>query len=177
MVLFRSFTARFSARATPSMVLTRGLQTTRMVRQSSPVNAEELRKAAPTKIVYTRKGSVRSALFGLFFGATFASIFGASYLVEEIQKANVKLLSTVDDLYKETEKVRGYLKRIDELEKQMQVLESKMATKDHVSKVNDDMRRLYDQTSRDQLSLRAQIRDVEQDIHAALKSEGKTINL
>ncbi|KAJ1981904.1 hypothetical protein H4R34_001906 [Dimargaris verticillata] len=163
----------------------RGLATTRAVMYAAPSeavsgavqSATASVKPAPAKIVYTRKSSVRSALFGLFFGATFASIFGASYLVEEIQKANSKLLSTVNDLYSETEKVRGYLKRITELENEIKELQSQTATHNNLHKLREDMRKLYDQVSREQLSLRAQLRDVELDVNNALKNEGKGIQL
>ncbi|KAJ1650816.1 hypothetical protein IWQ61_008477 [Dispira simplex] len=160
----------------------RALHTNRLVRSANATvssktvgNVTESIKPATTKIVYTRKGSVRSALFGLFFGATFASIFGATYLVEEVQRANSKLLATVHDLYEETEKIRGYLKRITELEKELQRLQTQSASQTHLSNLREDMRKLYDQVNREQLSLRAQLRDVEQDVHKTLKDQGKAL--
>ncbi|KAJ1930116.1 hypothetical protein IWQ60_000590 [Tieghemiomyces parasiticus] len=162
------------------LAVARNVHTSRLVTEkaSEAISKAATAAAAPQPtVVVTRKSSVRSALFGLFLGATFASVFGASYLVEEIQKANVKLLTTVDELYKETEKVRGYLKRIGELEKEIDGLRGKIATKDDLENVKQDARRLYDQSSREQLSLRSQLRDVELDVQQALKEQGKSIDL
>jgi hypothetical protein len=98
---------------------------------------------------------------GFLFGFSLAASFAAYHLLEEYKRASAALQTSIDELRIGTEKVRvvidiqcttflhalqvsAHVRRIEAVEKDLKALSEASSTKDDISRVRTEMKKLYD---------------------------------
>ncbi|KAI8921466.1 hypothetical protein BC831DRAFT_477144 [Entophlyctis helioformis] len=96
--------------------------------------------AAPAqKVVVRRSGFIRGGLFGFLLGVSSAGAAAYVYLLDEYQQSSNSLLSGVDNLQKSTEKLKTHTGKIELLEKDLQAVPKKYATKSQVEDLRNEL--------------------------------------
>jgi len=114
-------------------------------------------------------GGFRGGLFGFLFGFSLASGLAAYHLLDEYKLASATLQASVDELQMSTRKVSEHVRRIEAVEKDLKALTEKSASREDVSKVRSEMKKLYDGLHIEFLDLRAHVWGIQQDLHSVLK--------
>ncbi|KAF8195550.1 hypothetical protein BJ912DRAFT_1141202 [Pholiota molesta] len=89
-------------------------------------------------------GGFRGGIVGFLFGFSLASSFATYHLLEEYQKASAALQASVDELKLSTEKVSAHVRRIEAVEKDLKALSDASASKEDISRVRTEVKKLYD---------------------------------
>jgi len=102
------------------------------------------------------------SIIGFLFGFSLASSFAAYHLLEEYQRASAALQTSVEELKVSTEKVSiagthtirplssllvqvsAHVRRIEAVEKDLKALTDTSASKEDVSRVRAEVKKLYD---------------------------------
>ncbi|KZT11890.1 uncharacterized protein LAESUDRAFT_733817 [Laetiporus sulphureus 93-53] len=155
-----------------SRVCGRLLSTSRVVRDA----------AAPTPNLGTvpaKKpvGAFRGGIVGFLFGFSLASSVAAYHLLEEYKLASAALQASVEELQLSTQKVSAHVRRIEAVEKELKALSDSSATKEDISRVRAEMKKLYDGLHVEFLDLRSYVWGIQQDVHALSKKESSSVRL
>ncbi|KAL0580997.1 hypothetical protein V5O48_000991 [Marasmius crinis-equi] len=114
-------------------------------------------------------GGFRGGIVGFLFGFSLASSFAAYQLLDEYKQASAALQASVEELKNSTEKVTAQVRRIEAVEKDLKALTSASATKDDISRVRAEVKKLYDGLHVEFLDLRTHVWGIQQDVHALSK--------
>ena len=99
-------------------------------------------------------------MIGFLFGFSLASSFAAYRLLDEYKQASASLQASVEELQQSTEKARHYLtsksipltflqvsahvRRIEAVEKDLKALTNSSASKDDLSRLRAEVKKIYD---------------------------------
>ncbi|OCH85745.1 hypothetical protein OBBRIDRAFT_814952 [Obba rivulosa] len=122
-------------------------------------------------------GAFRGGIVGFLFGFSLASSFAAYHLLDEYQRASAALQASVEELQQSTQKVASHIKRIEAVEKDLKALHDTSATKDDISRVRAEVKKLYDGLHVEFLDLRAHVWGIQQDVHSLSKKESSSVRL
>lgn len=104
----------------------------------------------------------RDRIVGFLFGFSLASSYAAYHLLDEYKQASAALQASVEELQLSTAKVRhchvmkftyhnvvirkvsAHIRRIEEVEKDLKALRESSSSKDDISRVRAEMKKLYD---------------------------------
>ncbi|KAL5524669.1 hypothetical protein ACEPAF_9814 [Sanghuangporus sanghuang] len=159
--------------------LTRRLPATAASRsfRSSVVIRAEATPAPNIGIVKQPKqpvGGFRGGIVGFLLGFSLASSFAAYHLLEEYKLASAQLQASVMELQASTEKVTAHIRRIEAVEKDLKALSDVSATKDDLSRVRAEVKKIYDGLEIEFLNLRQHVWGIQQDLHSLSKKENTT---
>ncbi|PPQ65861.1 hypothetical protein CVT26_000795 [Gymnopilus dilepis] len=107
----------------------------------------------------------RSQIVGFLLGFSLASSVAAYQLLDEYQKASAALQASVEELKLNTDKVSAHVRRIEAVEKDLKALADASASKDEISRVRAEVKKLYSGLHTEFLELRAHIWGIQQDVH------------
>jgi len=128
--------------------------------------------SAPSNSVFVRKkttGRFRGSVLGFLLGTTVAGIAGYSYLIQEYRSASEILMNSVEELQRSTVKISSYLKRIDELEKQVRRLNQDGVMQEDIEGLREEMKKIYDGLHIEHLELKTQVNDMDKDLAILIK--------
>ena len=83
-------------------------------------------------------------IIGFLFGFSLASSYAAYHLLDEYKAASAALQASVEELQASTAKVTAQVRRIEAVEKDLKALSQSSASKDDLSRVRAEMKKLYD---------------------------------
>ncbi|KAF8423716.1 hypothetical protein L210DRAFT_2135808 [Boletus edulis BED1] len=89
-------------------------------------------------------GGFRGGIIGFLFGFSLASAYAAYHLLDEYKTASAALQASVDELQASTAKVTAHVRRIEGVEKDLKTLSQHSASKDDLSRVRAEVKKLYD---------------------------------
>ncbi|TEB39762.1 hypothetical protein FA13DRAFT_1655296 [Coprinellus micaceus] len=146
---------------------------------SSVRRVEVQASPAPVTVVAQKKpiGGFRGGIVGFLFGFSLASSLAAYHLLDEYQRASAALQASVDELKISTEKVSSHVRRIEAVEKDLQALTNSSASKEEISKVRAEVKKLYDGLHVEFLDLRSHIWGIQQDVHKLSKKDATTLRV
>ncbi|EJF63175.1 hypothetical protein DICSQDRAFT_82590 [Dichomitus squalens LYAD-421 SS1] len=159
------------ARATRPRVSSRLLSTTRAVCEEASPN---LGSVPPAK---KPVGAFRGGIVGFLFGFSLASSLAAYHLLEEYKLASAALQASVEELQTSTQKVSAHVRRIEAVERELKALSESSATKEDISRVRAEVKKLYDGLHVEFLDLRAHVWGIQQDLHSLSKKEATTVRV
>ncbi|KAI0631996.1 hypothetical protein C8Q77DRAFT_1158680 [Trametes polyzona] len=148
------------------------LSTTRAVRQEAA--APNFGSVPPPK---KPVGAFRGGIVGFLFGFSLASSLAAYHLLEEYKLASAALQASVEELQTSTQKVSAHVRRIEAVEKDLKALTESAASKEDISRVRAEMKKLYDGLHVEFLDLRAHVWGIQEDVHALSKKNNSTVRL
>ncbi|KAF9554718.1 hypothetical protein CPC08DRAFT_712682 [Agrocybe pediades] len=122
-------------------------------------------------------GGFRGGIVGFLFGFSLASSYAAYHLLEEYQKASAALQASVEELKLSTEKVSAHVRRIEAVEKDLKALNDASATKEDISRVRTEVKKLYDGLHVEFLDLRTHVWGIQQDLHKLSKKESTEVRI
>ncbi|KJA21169.1 hypothetical protein HYPSUDRAFT_42284 [Hypholoma sublateritium FD-334 SS-4] len=122
-------------------------------------------------------GGFRGGIVGFLFGFSLASSFAAYHLLEEYQKASAALQASVEELKISTEKVSAHVRRIDAVEKDLKAMSDSSATKEDISRVRAEVKKLYDGLHVEFLDLRTHVWGIQQDLHKLSKKDSTEVRI
>ncbi|KAJ7601132.1 hypothetical protein C8J56DRAFT_1000075 [Mycena floridula] len=159
---------RCASSSRSSFALTaRGLNTTRVLRNEASVT----QNVGAPPVQKRPIGGVRGGIFGFLFGFSLASSYAAYHLLEEYKLASAALQASVEELKISTEKVSAHVRRIESVEKDLKALGLASASKEDISRVRAEMKKLYDGLHVEFLDLRAHVWGMQQDLHSLSKKD------
>ncbi|KDR82748.1 hypothetical protein GALMADRAFT_58361 [Galerina marginata CBS 339.88] len=158
-------------RVSPRVLQNRSVSSTSVVRNEVPANLGTI------QVQKKPIGGFRGGIVGFLFGFSLASSFAAYHLLEEYQKASAALQASVEELKLSTEKVSAHVRRIEAVEKDLKALSDASATKDDVSRVRIEVKKLYDGLHAEFLDLRAHVWGIQQDLHKLSKKESTEVRI
>ncbi|ETW81748.1 hypothetical protein HETIRDRAFT_318762 [Heterobasidion irregulare TC 32-1] len=165
-----------TGRHASSLVWARSFSTSRALREGSTANL-----GAPP-VQKKPVGGIRGGVIGFLFGFSLASSFAAYRLLDEYKQASAALQASVEELQRSTEqalssKISAHVKRIEAVEKDLKALSGSSASKDDVSRVRGEMKKIYDGLHIEFLDLRAFVWGMQQDVHALAKKESTSVRV
>jgi len=122
-------------------------------------------------------GGFRGGIVGFLFGFSLASSFAAYHLLDEYKQASSALQTSVLELQASTEKVTAHIRRIEAVEKDLRALSSSSASKDDLTQVRAEMKKIYDGLDIEFLSLRSHVWGMQKDLHALAKKDSSTVQV
>ncbi|KAH9480456.1 hypothetical protein JR316_0007056 [Psilocybe cubensis] len=148
-----------------------GIHTTAVARSeaTSTVGAVQVQKKPV--------GGFRGGIVGFLFGFSLASSFAAYHLLDEYQKASAALQASVEELKLSTEKVTAHVRRIESVEKDLKALADASATKEDISRVRTEVKKLYDGLHVEFLDLRAHVWGIQQDLQKLSQKESTAVRI
>ncbi|KAF8225889.1 hypothetical protein L208DRAFT_1304670 [Tricholoma matsutake] len=139
------------ARNLPRYVQTRLISTSRTLRNEAAPNL------GPTQPQKKPIGGFRGGIVGFLFGFSLASSFAAYHLLEEYQQASAALQSSVETLQLSTEKISAHMRRMEAIEKDLKALNQTSVSKDDISRVRAETKKLLDGLHVEFLDLRSHV--------------------
>ncbi|KAF4617540.1 hypothetical protein D9613_005912 [Agrocybe pediades] len=112
-------------------------------------------------------GGFRGGIVGFLFGFSLASSYTAYHLLEEYQKASAALQASVS----------AHVRRIEAVEKDLKALNDASATKEDISRVRTEVKKLYDGLHVEFLDLRTHVWGIQQDLHKLSKKESTEVRI
>ncbi|KZT19527.1 hypothetical protein NEOLEDRAFT_1077641 [Neolentinus lepideus HHB14362 ss-1] len=122
-------------------------------------------------------GGFRGGIIGFLFGFSLAASLAAYNLLDEYRQASAALQASVAELQLSTEKVSAHMRRIEAVEKDLKALSQTSASKEEVSKVRTEMKKIYDGLHVEFLDLRSHVWGIQQDVHALSKKESTSVRI
>ncbi|KAG2357596.1 hypothetical protein BDR07DRAFT_1419941 [Suillus spraguei] len=121
----------------------------------------------------------RSGAFGegFLFGFSLASAFAAYHLLDEYKIASAALQASVEELQASTEKVSAHVRRIEAVEKDLKALAQSSASKDDLSRVRAELKKVYDGLHIEFLDLRSHVWGMQQDLHSLAKKDATSVRV
>ncbi|WVO14494.1 hypothetical protein L204_102129 [Cryptococcus depauperatus] len=159
---------RLTPTARPAL---RQLSTTAYRRQQQ----EAVGTVGPAVTVKHPVGGFRGGILGFLFGFSCASALSIYYLQQETKVATGLLTASIEELQQGTGKITSHLDRLQTVEKELAAIKAHTATKEDVSKVRGEMKKVYDGLHLELLDLRAHVWGVEQDLQQVIKTESVKI--
>ncbi|KIK93096.1 hypothetical protein PAXRUDRAFT_829343 [Paxillus rubicundulus Ve08.2h10] len=151
----------------------RFLSTSRVLREEAVASPNLGTVSSPKKPV----GSFRGGIIGFLFGFSLASAFASYHLLDEYKAASAALQASVEELQASTEKVSAHVRRIEKVEKDLKALAQSSASKDDLSRVRTEVKKLYDGLHIEFLDLRSHVWGIQQDLHAIAKKEATSVRI
>ncbi|RDB17943.1 hypothetical protein Hypma_000905 [Hypsizygus marmoreus] len=148
---------------------TRALSTSLAVREQANLGTVQVQKKPV--------GGFRGGIFGFLLGFSIASSFAAYHLLEEYQRASAALQASVDTLQISTEKISAHVRRIEAVEKDLKALSQASASKEDISKVRAETKKLLDGLHVEFLDLRSHVWGIQQDLQALSKKNSTTVRI
>ncbi|PPQ91697.1 hypothetical protein CVT25_012910 [Psilocybe cyanescens] len=122
-------------------------------------------------------GGFRGGVVGFLFGFSLASSLAAYHLLDEYQKASAALQASVEELKISTENVTVHVRRIEAVEKDLKALSDASATKEDISRVRTEVKKLYDGLHIEFLDLRAHVWGIQQDLHKLSEKDSTEVRI
>ncbi|KAH6912559.1 hypothetical protein BKA70DRAFT_1264179 [Coprinopsis sp. MPI-PUGE-AT-0042] len=146
---------------------------------TSNVVRNEVPPVVTTSTVVQKKpiGGFRGGIVGFLFGFSLASSLAAYHLLDEYQRASAALQASVEELKISTEKVSSHVRRIEAVEKDLRALGNASATKEDISKVRAEVKKLYDGLHIEFLDLRSHVWGIQQDLQKLSKKDSTTVRI
>ncbi|KAN0087978.1 hypothetical protein V8E55_006599 [Tylopilus felleus] len=145
------------------------ISTSPIVRNDAALNLGTV--ASPRKPV----GGFRGGIIGFLFGFSLASAYAAYHLLDEYKAASAALQASVEELQASTAKVTAHVRRIEAVEKDLKALSQSSASKDDLSRVRAESKKLYDGLHIEFLDLRNHVWGMQQDLHTLAKKEAAPV--
>ncbi|KAI9456167.1 hypothetical protein F5148DRAFT_1224817 [Russula earlei] len=111
-------------------------------------------------------GGIRGSVIGFLFGFSLASSFAAYRLLDEYKVASTTLQASVEELQQSTERVSAHVRRIEAVEKDLKALSHSSASKDDLSQLRAEVKKIYDGLHIEFLDLRTYVWGLQQDVHS-----------
>ncbi|KAG5642671.1 hypothetical protein DXG03_002355 [Asterophora parasitica] len=127
-----------AARALPRYSQARLLSTGQILRNETNANL------GTDQVQRKPVGGFRGGIVGFLFGFSLASTYAAYHLLEEYQQASAALQASVETLQLNTEKISAHVRRIEAVEKDLKALNQASASKEDISKVRAETKKLLD---------------------------------
>ncbi|KAI0802076.1 hypothetical protein BC629DRAFT_1591714 [Irpex lacteus] len=159
------------ARFSTSVVGRRLLSSSRILREEAAPN---LGSIPPPK---KPAGAFRGGITGFLFGFSLASSYAAYHLLDEYQKASASLQASVEELQQSTQKVSAHIRRIEAVEKDLKALRDTSASKEEISRIRAEVKKLYDGLHVEFLDLRSHVWGIQQDVHSLSKKEATSVRI
>ncbi|KAL0960686.1 hypothetical protein HGRIS_005714 [Hohenbuehelia grisea] len=150
---------------------TRTLSTTSILRNEVTPNL------GPSPVQKRPIGGFRGGIVGFLFGFSLASTFAAYQLLEEYQQASAALQSSVEELKLSTETISSHIRRIEAVEKDLKALSGASATKEDISRLKTELKKIYDGLHVEFLDLRTHVWGMQQDLQALSKKESTQVRI
>ncbi|KIM43163.1 hypothetical protein M413DRAFT_443974 [Hebeloma cylindrosporum] len=166
-----SLARSLASRTTLRLAQSRSLTTTNIVRNEATSNL------GTVQVQKKPIGGFRGGIVGFLFGFSLASSFAAYHLLEEYQKASAALQASVEALKVSTEKVSAHVRRIEAVEKDLKALNDASASKDDISRVRNEVKKLYDGLHVEFLDLRTHVWGIQQDLHKIIKKDSTEVRI
>ncbi|KAJ3485533.1 hypothetical protein NLI96_g4903 [Meripilus lineatus] len=166
-------------RRAPLAVQRRLISTTNVVREAAAPTPNVGTVPPPKKPV----GAFRGGIVGFLFGFSLASSYAAYHLLDEYKLASAALQASVLELQESTQKVSAHIRRIEAVEKDLKALRDASATKEDISRVRGEMKKLYDglhstmSLPTEFLDLRSHVWGIQQDLHSLSKKESTSVRI
>ncbi|KAF9013489.1 hypothetical protein BDQ17DRAFT_1343522 [Cyathus striatus] len=142
---------------------------TRFFSTSSTLKQEATGNVGTVQVQKKPIGGLRGGVVGFLFGFSLASSLAAYHLLEEYQQASAALQASVEELKLSTEKVSAHVRRIEAVEKDLKALSDVSASKEDISRVRAEVKKLYDGLHIEFLDLRSHVWGIQQDLHKLSK--------
>ncbi|KIK69650.1 hypothetical protein GYMLUDRAFT_66949 [Collybiopsis luxurians FD-317 M1] len=146
------------------------LTTTRFLRNETPSIGTPAVQKKPI-------GGFRGGIVGFLFGFSLASSFAAYQLLDEYKQASAALQASVEELRRSTEQVTTQVRRIEAVEKDLKALSDASASKDDVSRVRGEMKKLLDGLHVEFLDLRTYVWGIQKDVHALTQKNSTSVRI
>ncbi|KAJ3091455.1 hypothetical protein HK102_000480 [Quaeritorhiza haematococci] len=115
--------------------------------------------AAPRK-----SGPIRGGILGFLLGLSLSGGAAYVYLLDEYQQTSRALLSSVEDLQSNTNKLRIHTQKIEGIEKDLKGFASRAATKDEVERLRNELLKKDDDLNIAHLELKTQVWELGQEL-------------
>ncbi|KAJ3717094.1 hypothetical protein EV361DRAFT_884283 [Lentinula raphanica] len=148
----------------------RSLTTTRSLRNETPNVGAPVVQKKPI-------GGFRGGIVGFLFGFSLASSFAAYQLLDEYKQASAALQASVEELKLSTAQVTTQVRRIEAVEKDLKALSDASASKEDISRVRAEMKKLYNELNVELLDFRTHVWGLQQDVHALTKKSSTTVRI
>ncbi|GLB38481.1 hypothetical protein LshimejAT787_0503460 [Lyophyllum shimeji] len=122
-------------------------------------------------------GGFRGGIVGFLFGFSLASSFAAYHLLEEYQHASAALQASVETLQTNTEKISAHVRRIEAVEEDLKALSQASASKEDVTRLRAETKKLLDGLHVEFLDLRSHVWGIQQDLQALAKKHSTTVRI
>ncbi|CEG69970.1 hypothetical protein RMATCC62417_05953 [Rhizopus microsporus] len=116
-------------------------------------------------------GAFRGGIIGFLLGVTAAGSAGYYYLLDEYNSASASLLMSVNELQASTDKVKDYARRIETVDRDIAKLKAMAATKQELTDMKVDLRKLYDTLNMEHLELKTHVWGLEKDLSTTLNGQ------
>ncbi|EPT05119.1 hypothetical protein FOMPIDRAFT_1021481 [Fomitopsis schrenkii] len=163
-----------SARPASSALSRRALSTSRVVRSEAAPATPNIGTVPPPK---KPVGAFRGGVVGFLFGFSLASSLAAYHLLEEYKLASAALQASVEELQLSTQKVSAHVRRIEAVEKELKALSDTASSKEDLSRLRAEMKKLYDGLHVEFLDLRSHVWGIQQDVHALSKKNSSSVHI
>ncbi|KAI0076321.1 hypothetical protein K474DRAFT_1663155 [Panus rudis PR-1116 ss-1] len=163
-----------SLRNAQRVVPKRFISTTQVLRNEASTSTPNVGSVPPPK---KPVGAFRGGIVGFLFGFSLASSYAAYHLLDEYKQASAALQASVDELQQSTQRVSSHIKRIEAVEKDLKALRDASASKEDISRVRAEMKKLYEGLHVEFLDLRAHVWGIQQDLHSLSKKESGSVRL
>ncbi|KAF8478028.1 hypothetical protein DFH94DRAFT_694230 [Russula ochroleuca] len=149
------------ARHAPRTTQTRLLSSSAVLRADAPSHVGVA--PSPRKPV----GGIRGGVIGFLFGFSLASSFAAYRLLDEYKQASATLQASVST----------HVRRIEAVEKDLKALTNSSASKDDLSRLRAEVKKIYDGLHIEFLDLRTHVWGLQKDVHSVTKGQAKDATL
>ncbi|KAJ6619450.1 hypothetical protein B0H10DRAFT_1876810 [Mycena sp. CBHHK59/15] len=122
-------------------------------------------------------GAFRGGIVGFLFGFSIAASFAAYNLLDEYNQASVTLQASVEELKLRTEQISAHVRRIEAVEKDLKVLSASSSTKDDLSRLRTEVKKICDGLRVEFLDLRSHIWGIQQDVHSLSKKDTTSVRI
>ncbi|KAJ6508879.1 hypothetical protein C8R45DRAFT_969144 [Mycena sanguinolenta] len=122
-------------------------------------------------------GAFRGGIVGFLAGFSLAASIAAYNLLEEYQVASAALQASVEELKLSTEKISSHVRRIEAVEKDLKALGDASASKDDLSRLRAEVKKIYDGLHVEFLDLRSHVWGMQQDIHSLSKKDTTSVRI
>ncbi|KAJ6512217.1 hypothetical protein C8R47DRAFT_1094137 [Mycena vitilis] len=122
-------------------------------------------------------GAFRGGIVGFLAGFSLAASIAAYNLLDEYKLASVALQASVDELQLSTEKISAHVRRIEAVEKDLKALADNTSSKDDLSRLRAEVKKIYDGLHVEFLDLRSHVWGMQQDVHSLSKKDTTSVRI
>ncbi|KAJ7254396.1 hypothetical protein B0H12DRAFT_561979 [Mycena haematopus] len=122
-------------------------------------------------------GAFRGGIVGFLAGFSLAASVAAYNLLDEYQMASAALQASVEELKLSTEKISSHVRRIEAVEKDLKALADTSGSKDDLSRLRAEVKKIYDGLHIEFLDLRSHVWGMQQDIHSLSKKDNTSVRI
>ncbi|KAJ6557419.1 hypothetical protein DFH09DRAFT_524257 [Mycena vulgaris] len=122
-------------------------------------------------------GAFRGGIVGFLGGFSLAASFAAYSLLDEYNQASAALQASVEELKLSTEKISAHVRRIEAVEKDLKALADNTSSKDDLSRLRAETRKIFDGLHVEFLDLRSHVWGIQNDIHSLTKKDTTSVRI